>query len=536
MTKRNEEPGRVPPHNLDAERALLGAALLSPSALEVLATQLEPEDFYQPGHKLIAAALRTAWEAPWKADPVTIADELRRAGLLDQVGGVEALVTLQINCPNAESAGRYASIVHDHAFLRKLIAASSEITELGYSLPDDTHAAGVRAQELLGRISSHSGARSYSTLEVADVAALLDGNLEVEVADFLTRTDGLSLFYAGKMHVLQAEPSTGKSWLALYAVLEVLLKGGSGLYLDYEDSSKGILGRLLALGADPAALRERFRYVQPAGAFGPAEKAELSRLLEQLNPDIVVIDGVAEALTREGFSEDRASEVVAWIEKLPRWLARTGAAVVMLDHVAKDPEQRGRWARGSGAKLGAVDGATYQVKVLVPFSRKKAGLVKLTIAKDRPGGVGAIGETAAVAHIEPHGDGERLVIRLEQQTEEVRPAWKPTRIMARVCELLEQATTPLSARVIGSMIHTDKPSLVREALGHLQAEGNIRAVRHGKRNLLELVRPYGSHPDSPGVEPSEPGLFDPDVVDNVTRGPWPDPDPADPDSGPLETF
>lgn len=506
MTERHLGP-RTPPHNLEAEESILGAAMLTRPALEVLATTLHPEDFYKPAHGQIAAVLTRAFEEDWDPDPVTIAAELARTGHLDTVGGRQALARIQAACPAAAAAPRYAQIVHDHATLRRLLATSAQITEHVYNGHGSAHDAVLYAQELLGQTASSNGARAYSTLEVADVGALLDGDLTNEEADFLTRVDGRALLYAGKMHVLQGEPTAGKSWLALQAVVEILGIGGAALYLDYEDTSRGIVGRLLALGADPAAVRARFRYVQPAGAFGLSERLELERILARLNPDLVVIDGVAEALARDGRSEDKASEVVGWIEKLPRWMARTGAGVVMLDHVVKDREQQGRWARGSGAKLAAVDGATYVVRVVTPFSRHRAGTLKLIVAKDRPGGVGAINEVAAVAQIEPKGDGERVVIRLEVHAADQAPSdtWKPTVLMRRVSEELEQSDAPVSARSVKDLISSTKPRLVVEAVARLILEGYVREVRRGRSTYLELIKPYrtGDEPPPPVEPPPE---------------------------------
>lgn len=503
MSQRHAGP-RTPPHNLEAEESILGAAMLTRPALEVLATTLRPEDFYKPAHGHICAVLTQAFEESWDPDPVTIAAELARAGQLDAVGGKHALIQIQAACPAATAAARYAQIVHDHATLRRLLATSAEITEHVYSTSGSAHDAVLFAQELLGQTASNNGARAYSTLEVPDVGALLDGDLTNEEADFLTRVDGRALLYAGKMHVLQGEPTAGKSWLALQAVVEVLGIGGAALYLDYEDSSRGILGRLLALGADPAAVRARFVYVQPAGAFGLSEKLELERILARLNPDLVVIDGVAEALARDGRSEDKASEVVGWIEKLPRWMARTGAGVVMLDHVVKDREQQGRWARGSGAKLAAVDGATYVVRVVTPFSRHRAGTLKLIVAKDRPGGVGAINDVAAVAQVEPKGDGERVLIRLEVHVADqaVTDTWKPTVLMRKVSEELERSAVTLTARDLKNLMGSNKPGLVGAALARLQQEGYVMTISEGRRNVLKLVKAYT--PDSSPPPPAEP--------------------------------
>ena len=556
--KREEEPvaARPSPHDLAAEEALLGAAMLSTKALEVLATKVRPDDFYKPSHANIAAALTGIYEdvagagevpahgSP--ADPVTAAAALRATGFLDAIGGPPALISLQANTPATGNAGRYARIVHDLATLRRLIGSAGEIAELGYAWDggegDDAHAAVIKAQALLGDVAANNGTRAYSSLDFGDVEALLAGTIPRIEPSFLARSDGRCLLYAGRMHLIHGEPTAGKTFFALAAVLEVLQMGGAAAYLDYEDSLAGIVGRLLALGAEPEHLRDRFLYLRQDGPFGPAEKTELGNRIRALNPDLVILDGVAEALSRDGLSEDKATEVVAWVEKLPRWLARTGAAVLMLDHVAKDRESRGRWARGSSAKLAAVDGAAYEANVVVPFSRHRAGKSALKVAKDRHGTF-ELGSTAAVAVITPHADGERVVFELEPP--EVASAssadpWKPTVLMRRVSDELERAVTPLTARALKDLV-PGKPKLVAEAIARLVAEGWAVKYRLGSAEYLRLERPYREGNEAP---PPDPELFGDDVdpefgpvtPPNVLRGPWRSQHPSeDTDEGDPDT-
>jgi hypothetical protein len=550
-TRRHAEqttPGRVPPHDVAAEVALLGAAMLSTDALEVLVHRVTPQDFYTPGLGHVAAAAIDLFEqGSDRADPILLARKLTELGVLDGVAvtdrsgfvvtGPAALVTIQASTPATTNAAKYADLVHDLATLRRVIAAASEIAELGYQrgpLSLDVSETVIRAQALLADVATSATPGGMSTLDFGDLEALLAGTLPKIEPDFLSRTDGQPLFYAGRMHVLHGEPSSGKSWIALVAALEVLNIGGAVLYLDYEDSLAGIASRMLALGAQPDDLAARFVYVKQDGPFGPGEKLELGARLRTLNPDLVVIDGVAEALTRDGLSEDKATDVVGWIEKLPRWLARSGAAVVMLDHVAKDRENRGRWQRGSGAKLGAVDGAAYEVIVRRSFSRKREGEVDLKIAKDRPGGVGELGAVAASVTITPHADGERVVVELGPPREptSVADPWKPTILMKRVSDELERAVTPLTGKAIVNLIGGGNPKLVREAIARLEAEGWVRTYRAGSTALLRLVQPYteGDKPPPPAdapptllddmdAEPEQPLGDDPDDP-TVVHGPW----------------
>lgn len=514
--RKSSGDARVPPHNLDAEQAALGAALLSPGAAAAVVSIADADDFYKPAHQHIADALaRLMAEDEPRVDVVTVADALRRDGLLTECGGSEYLLTLQNATPAISNAGRYARIVKDTAILRRLIGTAAEISELGYEAQDDPARAIVRAGELLSRMGT-GDAETLSTLEVADVVALLAGNLQPEQPALLTRTDGGALLYPGKMHVFQAEPGAGKGWVSLVAVAEVLAMGGAAGYLDYEDTATGILGRLRTLGVTDAALASRFYYANPAGRFGPAEMLSLRNALDRMNLDLVVIDSVGEALSREGLSEDKADDVNRWTNLLPRMITRTGAAVLMLDHVSKDPEQRGRWARGSGAKLAVIDGVSYQLKVRVPFSRHRPGRVDLVIAKDRPGGVGAIGETVATAHVTPHAAGELVTVRIDpHSTEAAAPtdSWKPTVLMGKVWAALDDSTAPLTATALASLVHSDKPRLVKEAITRLISEGFIAET--GKRpKTLRTVKTYTDSPLQAAPawreEPPAPELFEPE--------------------------
>ena len=130
--------GRVPPHNIEAEESVLGALLLSREAIGVVSEMgVNPADFYKPAHRHMFDAIRSLYSAGAPADTVTVADELRRAGLLAEVGGAEALHELQNTTPSISSAGHYAKIVQETALLRQLIYAAGDIAELAYSEPDD---------------------------------------------------------------------------------------------------------------------------------------------------------------------------------------------------------------------------------------------------------------------------------------------------------------------------------------------------------------------------------------------------------------
>src|SRR5258708_39415691 len=125
-------PIRVPPHNLQAEESLLGAMLLSKDAIASAVETVSVDHFYKPAHAHIFEAITSLYGAGEPVDPVTVAEELRRAGVLDGVGGQTALVTLQANTPATTSAPRYANILAEHALLRRMSHVAGDVAEKAY--------------------------------------------------------------------------------------------------------------------------------------------------------------------------------------------------------------------------------------------------------------------------------------------------------------------------------------------------------------------------------------------------------------------
>jgi len=128
--RRRQHGGRVPPHSIQAEESLLGAMLLSRDAIAAAVEVVSADDFYKPAHGHVYDAITALFGQGEPVDPVTVADQLRRAGLLDAVGGPAALVTLQAGTPAVGSASRYGRIVEEHAMLRRLIGVAGEIAGL----------------------------------------------------------------------------------------------------------------------------------------------------------------------------------------------------------------------------------------------------------------------------------------------------------------------------------------------------------------------------------------------------------------------
>jgi replicative DNA helicase len=162
---RRARASRIPPHDLTAEESLLGAMMLEPEAIAAAAGVVRADDFYKPAHSHIFDAVHALYAAGQPVDPVTVADELRRNGLLETVGGHQVLVDVMASTPATTNAGGYARIIEEHALLRRLIGVAGEIAEIGYSVPEDVTKALDRAEAMVYDVNQRRVTDSTSKIE-----------------------------------------------------------------------------------------------------------------------------------------------------------------------------------------------------------------------------------------------------------------------------------------------------------------------------------------------------------------------------------
>ncbi|RYB91007.1 DNA primase [Nocardioides oleivorans] len=293
------------------------------------------------------------------------------------------------------------------------------------------------------------------------------------------------MFYPGKVHTISSESEGGKTWLAMSAVLDELDALNHVLYLDFEDDEGGIVGRLLTLGGNPKAIRERFHYLRPEDALGTGiHLDDLMDILRTHKPTLAVLDGVTEALTMHGMNPNDNADVAAFGRMLPRRFASAGAASVSLDHVAKSTENRGRYSIGAVHKLNGLDGAAYVLENRKPFGVGITGKSTLRIAKDRPGqlrknalpsssGMFWAGDLVLTSH--PEGFSEVAV----EAPHEASNAFQPTVYMGRIMAVINDRG-PLSKRLIRAAV-TGKAMTIDSALDQLILDGYLsEATPHTK--------------------------------------------------------
>jgi hypothetical protein len=281
--------------------------------------------------------------------------------------------------------------------------SGSSLDSIGYAVL--LEAQGISEESLVARerfLSEGKWAAGYTNIEVA-IASAADPDPVPEVG---TLSDGRSLFYAAEVNYLYGTHSAAKTWIMLLISKQVMESGQNVLYLDFEDSGKKAVKKLLKLGIDPALLRRHFHHVRPPSG-GASEQLWLRAFVESRSINLCVIDTVGIALGIEGSDSNHDSDVAAWLAKFPNFLAELGVCVVLVDHLAKTALDD-RNPTGSGRKLQSVSGAAYLTKVVTgaPFGKGKAGKAVLTCKKDRQGFY-SIDEKVAVFTLDGTTDSER---------------------------------------------------------------------------------------------------------------------------------
>ncbi|MBF9315816.1 AAA family ATPase [Mycobacteroides chelonae] len=285
-----------------------------------------------------------------------------------------------------------------------------------------------------------------------DVGAMLDDALpEPPRPEILSRSDGVPLFYPGEVNLLFGDPEHGKTWVALAACAEALNSGQRVLVADLDhNGAAATLHRLLQLGAPKEALRDGdlFRLCEPDGT-GDVE--HLIGDCATWSPNVVVVDSTGELLPMFDANSDSADDFTRAYNRVLQPLANTGAAVLLIDHLAKNKESRQLGPMGSMAKRRAVGGLCMRVVRERPFAPGDGGAARLLVNKDRHGGVRAHAQTSrgggdeqliGTFLLDRENDGTSSWRVTPPQSDSAATAehteFRPTALMERASQVIEQ--------------------------------------------------------------------------------------------------
>lgn len=332
---------RLPPHDTDAEEAVLGSLLIEPETILVVGTFLKPEDFYREQNRWVYEVCSSLYQRQESINQITVGQDLARQGKLAEIGGAAYLSHLIAAVPTSVQVESYAQVVHRLAMMRRLISAGGQIAAIGYEATADVEAACDKAEEILFRLR-----RGESTRGFVHIRRILDQYFEETdwgtprhqkhlphvLTGFTYLDELLGGLQRSDMVVLAARPSLGKSSIALNIARNAAMEQGAHVAIfSLEMSKEQLAQRLLASESRVAAKRIRLgiyreaeekQIMEAAGILSEAPiwvddspllkmiemRSKAKRLNSEQGIDLIVVDYL-QLIRGDSRSENRVQEI-----------------------------------------------------------------------------------------------------------------------------------------------------------------------------------------------------------------------------------
>jgi hypothetical protein len=320
------------------------------------------------------------------------------------------------------------------------------------------------------------------------------------------------LVYPGQRHLFSGKPEALKSWAAMILCADLIHQDQSVLYVDFEMGKRDTYARLQDLGLTDDAIHTHFLYIEPEETFRDnVIQTDVAMLLLQHQVRLVVIDAFLGALRVHGLDPNKGIDIETFGQTVVNPLRAHGAAVVILDHLPKDPNNQGIFAIGSERKVGIVE-VHLGFEVVARLSRGGHGKAKILTHKDRPGYLPR--PRAAELELTSNPAGRITWKLIAPDNPDVAHPFRPTHLMEKVSRHLEEQSDPISLNQIEQTI-TGKVDFIRKATERLVIEGHAGETA-GPRNarLFTSIRPYreASDPHKDDLVPPRPDLVPDEVI------------------------
>jgi replicative DNA helicase len=312
---------RLPPQDLEAERAVLGSVILKPSVLDDVAEVLKPEDFYQDANQRLYSELVRLCEFGKKLDAALLADHLRVAGQWEPIGGAAYLGEVMMSAPVADNAVHYAQIVARKAAYRRIIGIATEMLGRAYdeTAPPENIMEGAESRLAKGGHDGRSDGPKPFRDVLCEVFAQIDESLEQDgktglftgITEFDEKLGGL---FPGELNILAARPGVGKTALATQIACYCAQRKRLVYFASLEMGRSQIATRLLCSYAGVSS-----QFVR-SGRLTPEQRERLVETGNRLGPASLFLD-------------DRARLTTAQIRRASRRLVRQGLALVVVDYL-----------------------------------------------------------------------------------------------------------------------------------------------------------------------------------------------------------
>ena len=252
------ELGKIPPHDIEAEQAVIGSMLTDKDAVQLAAEKLKIDNFYREDNKLIFEAIMDLYNRSEPIDLITVKDELTSMGSFEKVGGFEYLATLPDKVPTTANVEKYISIVEEKAILRNLIKTANEIIELGYDATEDIEDIMAGAEKKIFDVIQNKNQKSYTPIKdvLIDSFAKLEElyNQKSKITgvptgfiDLDNKTAGL---HGSDLILIAARPAMGKTAFALNIAAHAAIRENIPVAVfNLEMSKEQLVNRILCMEA-----------------------------------------------------------------------------------------------------------------------------------------------------------------------------------------------------------------------------------------------------------------------------------------------
>jgi len=372
---------RVPPQNIEAEQAVLGAMLIDKEAVAKVTEILTSDDFYREAHRVIFNAMMELYNKNEAVDMVTITEVLKRDNKLEDIGGIAYITSLANVVLTAANVKYHADIVAEKSVLRQLVRVSTEIAAMGYEANDDVGTLLDNAESRILEISNRKKKADFTPINdvlmesVQSIEKLLNNKggltgLPTGFADLDKLTSGLQ---PSDFVILAARPSMGKTALALNIVQNVALRahkkvGGearSVAFFSLEMSKEQLVNRMLCAeaGIDSQRLRvgemhdEDWTHLwdacdvmskakiyidDTAGITAMDMRSRARRLKAEHGLDLIVVDylQLMQGSGKRNSSNDRQQEVSEISRSLKALARELNVPVLALSQLSRSVESR----------------------------------------------------------------------------------------------------------------------------------------------------------------------------------------------------
>ncbi|AST05934.1 replicative DNA helicase [Anoxybacillus flavithermus] len=315
---------RLPPQNIEAEQAVLGAILLEPSALTTASEILIPEDFYRAAHQKIFRTMLQLSDRGEPVDLVTVTSELADANALEEVGGVSYLTELANAVPTAANVHYYAKIVEEKSILRRLIRTATSIAQDGYTREDEVDDVLNEAERKILEVSQRKNTSGFQNIK--DVLVQAYDNIEMlhnrkgEITGIPTGFIELDRMTAGFQRsdfiIVAARPSVGKTAFALNIAQNVATRTGENVAIfSLEMGAQQLVMRMLCAEGNINAQNLR------TGKLTPEDWGKLTMAMGSLSNAGIFIDDTPNI---------RVSEIRAKCRRLKQ---EQGLGMILIDYL-----------------------------------------------------------------------------------------------------------------------------------------------------------------------------------------------------------